>query len=101
MLPLPAAHDALSARLIARAGFKAYQVAGFALAGARYAYPDIDHIHFYEENEAIPQIVAASTLPVLGTPETGSGTSRTSPAPYAFTKNSAPWPYSSRISSRR
>jgi 2-methylisocitrate lyase-like PEP mutase family enzyme len=64
-LQLPAAHDALTARLIARAGFRAYQVGGFALAGARYAYPDIDLIHYYEENEAIRQIVSASQLPVL------------------------------------
>ncbi|QEH31877.1 2,3-dimethylmalate lyase [Aquisphaera giovannonii] len=64
-LILPAAHDALAARLIARAGFRAYQVGGFALAGARYGYPDIDLVHFYEENEAIRQIVAASPLPVV------------------------------------
>src|SRR5437764_798242 len=64
-LLLPAAHDALTARLIARAGFKAYQVGGFALAGTRYAYPDIDLVRFYEENEAIRQIIAASPLPVL------------------------------------
>jgi 2-methylisocitrate lyase-like PEP mutase family enzyme len=64
-LLLPAAHDALTARLIARAGFKAYQVCGFALAGARYAFPDIDLVQFYEENEAIRQIVTASPLPVL------------------------------------
>jgi hypothetical protein len=64
VLQLPAAHDALTARLIARAGFKAYQVGGFALAGARYAFPDID-LDFYEENEAIRQIVSASQLPVL------------------------------------
>src|SRR3982751_2597395 len=64
-LVLPAAHDALTARLITRAGFRAYQVGGFALAGTRYAFPDIDLIHFYEENEAIRQIVAASHLPVI------------------------------------
>ena len=64
-LLLPAAHDALTARLISRAGFKAYQVGGFALAGARWAFPDIDLVQFYEENEAIRQIVAASPLPVL------------------------------------
>jgi 2-methylisocitrate lyase-like PEP mutase family enzyme len=64
-LQLPAAHDALTARLIARAGSRAYQVGGFALAGARYAFPDIDLIHYYEENEAIRQIVSASQLPVL------------------------------------
>jgi 2-methylisocitrate lyase-like PEP mutase family enzyme len=64
-LLLPAAHDALTARLITQAGFKAYQVGGFALAGTRYAYPDIDLVQFYEENETIQQIVAASPLPVL------------------------------------
>ncbi|HEX4591870.1 MAG TPA: isocitrate lyase/PEP mutase family protein [Gemmataceae bacterium] len=64
-LLLPAAHDALTARLIAQAGFKAYQVGGFALSGARYAYPDIDLVQYYEENEAIRQIVAASPLPAL------------------------------------
>lgn len=64
-LILPAAHDALTARLIARAGFAAYQVGGFALAGTRYAFPDIDLMHFYEENEAIRQIVSASPLPVV------------------------------------
>ena len=41
-LQLPAAHDALAAKLIHRAGFKAYQVGGFALDGARYGFPDID-----------------------------------------------------------
>jgi 2-methylisocitrate lyase-like PEP mutase family enzyme len=64
-LMLPAAHDALTARLIARIGFRAYQVGGFALAGTRWAFPDIDLIHFYEENEAIRQIIEASDLPVL------------------------------------
>src|SRR5512142_656657 len=64
-LLLPAAHDALSARLIARAGFRAYQVGGFALSGARYAFPDINLVQFYEENEAIRQIISASPLPML------------------------------------
>jgi len=45
-LLLPAAHDALTARLIARAGFRAYS--------------DIDLIHVSEENEAIRQVIAAS-----------------------------------------
>src|ERR1700743_1961914 len=65
LLLLPAAHDALTPLFITRAGFHAYQVGGFALAGTRYAYPDIDLIHFYEENEAIRQIISASPLPML------------------------------------
>jgi len=64
-LVLPAAHDALTARLIQRNGFHAYQVGGFALSGARYGFPDIDLIHYYEEAEAIRQIVSASSLPVM------------------------------------
>ncbi|MBM3570693.1 MAG: carboxyvinyl-carboxyphosphonate phosphorylmutase, partial [Alphaproteobacteria bacterium] len=40
-LILPVAHDALSARLIARAGFDAYSIGGFPLVGARYGLPDI------------------------------------------------------------
>ena len=38
-LLLPFAHDALSARLIERAGFAAYGIGGFALVGARHALP--------------------------------------------------------------
>ena len=36
-LILPCAHDALSARLIERAGFAAYTVGGYALVGARWS----------------------------------------------------------------
>lgn len=65
LLQLPVAHDALTARLIHLAGFKAYQIGGFALAGTRYAFPDIGLIHFYEENEALRQVIVASPLPVI------------------------------------
>ena len=34
-LLLPAAHDALTARILERVGFNAYQIGGFALNGAR------------------------------------------------------------------
>lgn len=37
-LLLPAAHDALTARILERVGFKAYQIGGFALNGARRKY---------------------------------------------------------------
>src|SRR3954463_16196825 len=64
-LLLPAAHDAFTARRIARSGFRAYQVGGFALAGTRYSYPDIELVHFYKKHESIRQIVVASPLPVV------------------------------------
>jgi 2-methylisocitrate lyase-like PEP mutase family enzyme len=40
-MPLPVAHDALTARLITRAGFRAHHVGGFALAGTRGAFEKI------------------------------------------------------------
>lgn len=64
-LLLPAAHDALTARCIARAGFRAYQVGGFALVGARHGFPDIDLVQFGEEKAGVRDIIAASPLPVL------------------------------------
>jgi methylisocitrate lyase len=72
-LQLPAAHDALSARLIERAGFVAYQVGGFALEGARFAVPDIDLIRFGEKSSAVCDIIDASELPVLVDCDDGYG----------------------------
>jgi 2-methylisocitrate lyase-like PEP mutase family enzyme len=64
-LLLPSDHDALTAKLIERAGFKAYQVGGFALNGARHAFPDLDLTHFGEERDGVRDIVVAPRLPVL------------------------------------
>jgi 2-methylisocitrate lyase-like PEP mutase family enzyme len=73
LLQLPAAHDALTAKLIERAGFVAYQVGGFALEGARFAVPDIDLIRFGEKSEAVREIIGASSLPVLVDCDDGYG----------------------------
>jgi 2-methylisocitrate lyase-like PEP mutase family enzyme len=72
-LLLPVAHNALAARLIERAGFKAYQVGGFALTGAMHAVPDIDLEHFGEKSAAVEDIIGASTLPVMVDADDGYG----------------------------
>src|SRR5215218_5778003 len=72
-LLLPSAHDALTARLIERAGLKAYQVGGFALDGAHYGVPDIDLTHFGEKAPVVQQIIGASGLPVLVDGDDGYG----------------------------
>src|SRR3954447_22653120 len=72
-LLLPVAHNALAARLIERAGFKAYQVGGFALVGAMHAVPDIDLEHFGEKSSAVENIIGASTLPVMIDGDDGYG----------------------------
>jgi 2-methylisocitrate lyase-like PEP mutase family enzyme len=64
-LLLPAAHDALTARIIERAGFRAYQVGGFALTGARHGFPDIDLTHYGEQSAGVRDIVTNCSLPVL------------------------------------
>src|SRR5438552_18759902 len=64
-LLLPAAHDALSARLIERTGFKAYQIGGFALAGSAHAVPDVGLDDFGEKAPLVRQIINASPLPGL------------------------------------
>src|SRR4051794_34662703 len=72
-LLLPAAHDALTAKLIERAGFKAYQVGGFALNGARHGFPDLDLTHYGEERDGVRNIIGASSLPVLVDTDDGYG----------------------------
>jgi 2-methylisocitrate lyase-like PEP mutase family enzyme len=72
-LVLPAAHDALCARLIEKAGFPAYQVGGFALVGSRYGQPDIDLIHLGERRAAVRDIMTGSSLPVLVDLDDGYG----------------------------
>src|SRR5947209_12467482 len=72
-LLLPFAHDALSARLIERAGFAAYGIGGFALIGARHALPDVGLAGFGEISAGVRDIVAASGLPALVDCDDGYG----------------------------
>ena len=76
-LVLPGAHDAISARLIQRAGFKAYFIGGFPLVGARYGVPDIGLMGLGEIGAGIRAIMAASDLPVLVDCDNGYGDVKT------------------------
>jgi 2-methylisocitrate lyase-like PEP mutase family enzyme len=72
-LQLPAAHDALTAKLIEDAGFHAYQIGGFALVGARHGMPDVDLTRFAEQASGVRDIIAACDLPVLVDADDGYG----------------------------
>jgi 2-methylisocitrate lyase-like PEP mutase family enzyme len=72
-LLLPCAHDALTARLIERAGFTAYAIGGYALVGARYAIPDIGLVGFGEMSAGIRDIISATNLPVMVDADNGYG----------------------------
>jgi len=72
-LVTPLAHDALSARLIERAGFKGIAVGGSALLAARYALPDIGLAAFGEMLAGIRDIIAATDLPLVVDGDDGYG----------------------------
>ncbi|MCC7047861.1 MAG: isocitrate lyase/PEP mutase family protein [Alphaproteobacteria bacterium] len=72
-LVTPLAHDALSARLIARAGFRAFTVGGSALLAARHGFPDIGLIGVKDMADGLRDIAAASDLPFFADADDGYG----------------------------
>jgi 2-methylisocitrate lyase-like PEP mutase family enzyme len=75
---MPGAHDAISARLIARAGFKAYFIGGFPLVGARYGLPDVGLAALGEIAAGIRDIMTGcERLPVLVDGDNGYGDAKT------------------------
>jgi len=72
-LPLLAVHDALSAQLVERAGFKAYSIGVFGLIGCRYLMPDIGIASFGEIAESVRDTMRGSSLPVLVDGDDGYG----------------------------
>jgi len=72
-LVTPLAHDALSARLIERAGFRAFTIGGSAMLAARYALPDLGIAALGEMADGIRDIAAATSLPFLADGDDGYG----------------------------
>lgn len=69
----PLAHDALSARLIERAGFAAFSVGGSAMLAARHAYPDIGLVGLTDMVAPLADIAAATSLPFIADADDGYG----------------------------
>jgi len=70
----PCSFDALSARIIALAGFPATFMSGFGVAAARYGLPDNGIIGYAEMVETLRLICAANPdLAVIGDGDTGYG----------------------------
>jgi phosphoenolpyruvate phosphomutase len=67
------AHDALSARLIERAGFDAVWASGFAISAAQFALPDANILTMTENLEIIRQMSRATTLPIIADIDNGYG----------------------------
>ena len=67
------AHDALSARLIERAGFDAVWASGFAISAAQFALPDANVLTMTENLEIIRQMSRGTTLTVIADIDNGYG----------------------------
>ncbi len=74
-LVCPGAHDALSAKLIERAGFEALQVSGFGLSATWLGLPDMAFLSFGEMLQFTRNIVNAVEIPVMADADTGFGSS--------------------------
>jgi 2-methylisocitrate lyase-like PEP mutase family enzyme len=70
---MPCCWDALSARLIERAGFPFTFMSGFAVSAARLALPDTQLISYAEMLDQGRSICAAVSIPVIGDADTGYG----------------------------
>ena len=72
-LVTPLAHDALSARLIGRAGFRAFAIGGSAMLASRLGLPDIGLVGLGDMADGIRDIAAASRLPFFADGDDGYG----------------------------
>lgn len=73
ILLLPLAHDALTAKLIERAGFEAFGMGGFATSSTLLGRPDVGLLTFSEMVGYARNLVAATTIPMLADADTGYG----------------------------
>ncbi|GAB1400273.1 isocitrate lyase/PEP mutase family protein [Aminivibrio sp.] len=74
-LVCPGAHDAISAMLIERAGFKALQVSGFGLSATYLGLPDMAFLGFSDVLNFTRNIAETVKIPVMADADTGYGNS--------------------------
>jgi len=73
LLLMPCCFDALSAKLIERAGFALTFMSGFAVSATRLGLPDTGLISYGEMVDQGRNICSAVTIPVIGDGDTGYG----------------------------
>lgn len=72
-LKLPVAHDALSLRMIERAGFRASTIGGFGVIGCRLGLPDLGLASFGEISSAVRDMSQTTNLPLIIDGDDGYG----------------------------
>jgi len=73
MVVAPGCYDALSTRLVERAGFECAFMGGFAVSAARIGMPDTGLVSYAEMAAQGRDLCAAVTIPVIGDGDTGYG----------------------------
>jgi len=73
LIQVPGAYDALSARLVERAGFPAVYMTGFGATAARLGQPDIGLLTQTEMTTHARDMVRAVAIPVIADADTGYG----------------------------
>jgi 2,3-dimethylmalate lyase len=72
-IPIVGAYDALTARLVERAGFAAVYVGGYALSATQLGLPDVGLLTMTEMLDSVRRICAAVDIPVIADGDTGYG----------------------------
>lgn len=72
MIRLAGAHNALSAKLVERAGFEAIWASGFEISAA-WGVPDASYLTMTENLEVVRQINDATSIPVIADCDNGFG----------------------------
>jgi carboxyvinyl-carboxyphosphonate phosphorylmutase len=73
ILVMPGAHDALSARIIEKAGFKALAIGGYPATAALMGKPDISFLTLPEMVEHLARLTDTVDIPILVDGNTGHG----------------------------
>ena len=73
ILIMPGAYDAISAKLIEKAGFSALQCTGYGIAGSLLGKPDVGILSFDKMLEQTHAICKAVNIPVMADGDTGFG----------------------------
>jgi len=73
ILVMPGAHDALTAKIVEQAGFKAMTIGGYASSASLLGQPDISFLSLTEMVDCVRRVTDAVDIPVFTDGDTGHG----------------------------
>ncbi len=73
IIVVPGAYDALTAKIVEKAGFKAVLTGGYSIAASRLGEPDIGYLTMTEMTDTVRAIAGAVDLPLIADGDTGYG----------------------------